>query len=194
MPRAVITIGRQFGSGGREVGHMLAKMLGVPVYDREIVTLAAEGAKVSEEALQEAEEKAPGRWGFSMFAAYETPMSDKIFLAQSAVIRRLAGRPCVIVGRCADWVLKDRPDRVSVFIHADLPYRIERVRKRMPETEPGKIKELITGVDQSREKYYNYYTRQKWGEIGLFHLSVNSAKIGLANCARLIGEFVDMRL
>lgn len=192
---AIITVGRQFGSGGREVGHILAQLLKIPVYDREIVTLASQSSHIDEKILENAEERAPGGWGFSMFASYEAPMNDKIFIAQSATIRKLADRgPCVIVGRCADYVLRNNPDRVSVFIHADLPYRIDRIQKRIPEVPLSKVEETLLGVDKKREKYYNYYTHQKWGETKTYHISVNSSKIGIVNCARLIEAFVAMRL
>lgn len=184
----IITIGRQFGSGGHEVGLKLAERLGIPFYDNELIELAAKESNLSKKFFEQVEENAPNRFFRPTYMIYQLPMSDQVFIAQSKVIKLLAEKgPCVIVGRCANYVLEDYPT-FSVFIHAPLEDRIQRKISMKIDVPEEKMEAHIKNVDKNRRKYYNYYTDRVWDSATNYNLSVNSSGIGIEGCVHLIEE------
>jgi cytidylate kinase len=189
MMKRIITVSREFGSGGREVGLQLAQALHIPFYDKELIALAAKAGGLSPAILEQYEEAAL-KTNFitarpALFALYQQPITDKIFVAQCHVIRKLAEQgPCVIVGRCADYVLQDSV--LNVFVHADMPAKVRRklsMDTGIPESE---MEKHILLTDKKRQKYYAYYTNQVWGEAKNYHLSVNSSMTGIQGCIETI--------
>ncbi len=193
----VITIARQYGSGGREIGERVAEKLGIPLYDRELITLSAKDSGFSEEVLNNVDEKAAnsllytlamgsGSYGMPGGFGYKMPLNDQLFVLQSDTIRKLAReKSCVIVGRAADYVLRDDPSRLSVFLYSDIASRKARVMQRHELTE-NKALDLINKTDRRRSNYYNYYTGGKWGKLDQYHLAVNTALLGIEGTAELI--------
>ena len=177
----IITITRQYGSGGREIGEKLAEKLGVKFYDKELITRAAKESGFAEVAFERAEEKATNSllysiamgmnaYGSQDFGFSSLSIDDRIFLAQSNIIRKVAAEgPCVIVGRCADYILKEEPDMVSVFLQASLDFRIDRATKLYGITKEKAAEEVLK-YDKRRANYYNYHTSEKWGSIGNYDL------------------------
>lgn len=198
----VITIGRQYGSGGREIGMKIAELLGISYYDDELISLAAKNSGINSETLSDVDEKATNSllytlaMGGSLFGgnaalAYEMPINDKLYLAQSDVIKELAQKePCVIIGRCADYVLKEYPSAINIFIYADLEKRAVRVAKNrnIPE---AKAKDIIIKTDKQRANYYNYYTSQKWGRIENYDLCIDSGRLSLDKAAEAVVAYVE---
>ncbi len=192
----VITIGRQFGSGGRAIGKLVAEKLGIPFYDKEIIKEMSKESGLSHEILDDYDEKPTNSFLYSLsLGAYtygnsitgipEMPMSDKIFVIQSDVIKKLAGEgPCVIVGRCAESILKDNFETLSVFIHSDFDARIKRVAE-YDGIRHDEAAEKIRKTDKKRASYHNYYSELKWGAATSYDLCINS-KIGIENAADLI--------
>lgn len=201
---AVITIGRQFGSGGREVGEKLAKQLGIPYYDKELILLSAKKSGLSPDVLEEADEKAASSFWYSMSLGapsqnpqpayfYDMPVNDKLFLLQSEVIQTAANQgPCVIVGRCADYVLRDCPGCAHVFVHASEQFRIERIAK-LYSLPRGKAEDLMRKTDKKRLSYYNYYSDSKWGDARNYHLCIDSGVLGIDETVELIKTYVSLR-
>ena len=185
--RTIITIARQYGSGGREIGEMLAKKLDVPYYDKELIALAAKESGFSEEMFRRADERAAssllyslvmGNYGFgSGFSTMnEMPINDKLFLIQADIIRKAAERgSCVIVGRCADYVLRERKDCLHVFIHANRESRLRRAVEKYG-VEPDKVSDFLTKKDKQRANYYNFYTNKKWDALQNYDLSLDSSR------------------
>lgn len=198
----VITIGRQYGSGGREIGKKIAELLGISYYDDELISLAAKSSGINSETLSDVDEKATNSllytlaMGGSLFGgnaalAYEMPINDKLYLAQSEVIKELAQKePCVIIGRCADYVLKEYPSAINIFIYADLEKRAVRVAKNrnIPE---AKAKDIIIKTDKQRANYYNYYTSQKWGRIENYDLCIDSGRLSLDKAAEAVVAYIE---
>lgn len=196
----VITIGRQYGSGGREIGKKISEILKIGYYDDELISLAAKNSGMSSDALSDADEKATNSLlytlalGGSLFSgnaalAYEMPINDKLYIAQSDIIKDLASREsCVIIGRCADYVLKEIPDVINVFIYADIETRAARVATRRNITE-AKAKDIIIKTDKQRANYYNYYTSRKWGRIENYDICIDSGKTGTQKAAEIIAEY-----
>ena len=197
----VITIGRQYGSGGREIGKKISELLGISYYDDELISMAAKNSGLNHEILSDVDEKATNSllytlamsgslFGGNAAMAYEMPINDKLYIAQSEVIKELASREhCVIIGRCADYVLKDYPNAINVFIYADLDKRAERVAAAKDITE-AKAKDLIIKTDKQRANYYNYYTSLKWGRIENYDLCIDSGKTGTEKAAEIIANYV----
>ncbi len=192
----VVTISRQYGSGGREVGQKLAQRLGLPCYDKELINLAAQKSGFSPSHFEEPEQQASSSMLFSLLRAgsiinsYDLPLNDKIYLVQSKVIRQLAEEgPCVIVGRCADYILEDLPHCVRVFIHAPLPLRVERGRTAygLPQ---DKAEDIIEKTDKRRSTYYNYYTGIRFGDARHYHVAMDSLSIGLDNAVAVLEAYV----
>lgn len=181
----VITISRQYGSGGREVGQKLADHYGIPFYDNEIISHAAKESGFSEVAFERAEEKATNSFLYSLamgMSAYGNmdmgfstmSVDDRLFLAETKVTRRFAQQgPCVIVGRCADYVLKDIPNVVNIFVAADISSRVKRAIE-VYELQKAKAEENILKFDKRRSNYYNFHTGKKWGDVNNYHISVRS--------------------
>jgi len=203
MAGKVITIGRQFGSGGRAIGRLVAEKLGIPFYDKEIIKHIAQESGLSHEILDDYDEKPTNSFLYSLsLGAYtygnsitgipEMPMSDKIFVIQSDVIKKLASEgSCVIVGRCAESVLKDEFDFLSVFIHTDFDSRIQRVSE-YDKISHDEAAERIRKTDKKRASYHNYYSELKWGAATSYDLCINS-KIGIENAAQLIIDIYNMK-
>lgn len=200
----IFTVGRQFGSGGRQVGKALAKALGIPYYDKELLALAAKDSGLSEALFHNADEKptssllyslvmgnypmATGAIGFN-----EMPLNDQLFLIQSKTIKKLAEKgSCVIIGRCADYILRDNPNVVSIFVHADLEARVQRAIN-VYEVPKEKAEEVCLKADKTRANYYNYYSDQKWGMCRTYDLSLDSSLLGIDGCVSLIEQYVKLR-
>lgn len=188
----VITISREFGSGGRELGVKLADKLGIPFYDKELISMAADDINIAEDAFQHYDEHIVvhdplDRQFYHAFSEiYQIPMSDQIFVAQSNVIRRLASYgPCIIVGRCADMILTDS---LNLFIYAKMKDRIRRMLELESEAESdGKeMERRIREVDRKRKEYYQYYTGNTWGRAQNYHLCLDSGPVGVEGCLRAV--------
>lgn len=200
----IITISRQYASGGRVIGEKLAAALGIPFYDNEIITRAAKESGFAEEAFHAAETKATNSFlysiamGMNSFSgSHETgaytnlSLDDRIYLAQTDVIRKVAADgPCVIVGRCADYVLKEMDNVVNIFICADMKSRIERA-VNVHGMSANKIEESIRKIDKRRANYYNYHSCEQWGKAQNYHLCVNSGAIGIDNAVACIKAYVE---
>ncbi len=189
MAYRIVTISRQFGAGGHTLGHLVAEKLGIPFYDSEIIEQAVADTGFSPTFVREAGEYASTTHSFLFnlalshsVAAGPGEMSnyDKIYIAQAKIIRDLAEKsPCVIVGRCADYILRERNDVFNVFVHADDAYRAQRVLESYGET-PGKsIEERLEEKDKKRSLYYRHYTDREWGDLENYDLTINSARIPL---------------
>lgn len=202
----VITIGRQYGSGGREIGRMVANALGIKYYDKELLTEAARSSGVCQEMFEAVDERTPSffsnLWSFNLgfnTGAYllgNTPLSDdRIYTAQCAVMRELAEKSsCVIVGRSADYVLRNNPRLVSVFIHASLEARVKRIMGRGDcETEDA-ARSLAAKKDKLRSSYYNFYTDKTWGNAASYDLSIDSSKLTSEEVCKMIVDYVHLRL
>lgn len=196
MSKHIITISRQYGSGGRFIGKLLAEKLGIPLYDNELITLAAQKSGYSESIFENVEKTSTHSllYSLSMFGTtagvYGLPLADKVFIVQSEIIKKVASEgPCVIVGRCADYVLKDEPNIVDVFIHSDMESRIKRAVTYYGLSE-DKAKDAIVKTDKRRASYYNYYTGLRWGEANNYEISLYSDKIGIDNCVDILHKFV----
>jgi cytidylate kinase len=198
----VITIGRQYGSGGRELGQIVAKKLGIEFYDEELVTMAAEKNKMHKDILKAVDEKATKSLLYTLVTGgdmrflnssvqYEMPINDKLFITQSEIIKNLSEKSsCVIVGRCADYVLRDSAQKcVHLFVYADIEDRIKRISQKYDLT-PEKAKEKINKIQKTRKAYYNYYSNQEWGNVSNYDMCINSARLGLEKAADVICDFV----
>lgn len=187
----VITISREFGSGGREIGERVAKELGIPFYDREIILKSAENSGLSEEYIEKEEQKVTNSLLFNLssgvYGKQEFPaLADRIFIAQSGVIQEYAQEgSCVIVGRCADYILKDNKNCLNFFIHANKYFKLHRIMKKYAldqEEAEKKIKE----TDKRRSRHYRFYTSQQWGDASNYHVCINSGKLGIDNAVKVI--------
>ena len=198
MDNLIITIGREFGSNGLAVGEALAKKLGINFYDKELLQEAAKKSGFCEEILENHDEKPTNSFLYSLVmdtystAGYATapfldmPLNHKVFLAQFDAIKSLAEQEsCVIVGRCADYALADKPNVVNVFIRADLEDRIKNVSKRL-DISNNKAKDLCHKKDKQRSSYYNYYTSKKWGDSRSYDLCINLSKISIDDAVDMI--------
>lgn len=201
----IITIGRQSGSGGKEIGQKVAEKLGVKCYDKELLALAAKESGLCEELFQSHDEKPTKSFlyslvmdsysfGYTSSGYMDMPINHKIFLAQFEAIKALADRePCVIVGRCADYALEDYPNRVSIFVTGDDKAKIKRLAERNNVTE-AKAKEIMMKTDKERSSYYNYYSSKKWGDVRSYDLCVNSSALGIEGTVDLIIYFANAKL
>lgn len=198
MVNRIITIARQFGSGGHEVGVKLAERLGFKFYDKELVEMIAQKGGLEAKFLHDNDEKPPTPIypvmpGFAMPIFYQQAPSDIVYTEQSKLIKNLAEEgSCVIVGRCADYILKD-DGGIHCFIHADLEDRISRKLAMVPdglEFSRNDIKKRIEDVDKKRARYYEYYTDRTWGAIGNYDLCVSTSKVGIDGAVATIAEYV----
>lgn len=195
----IITIARQFGSGGREIGHRIAEILGVKCYDRDLITLAAEKSGLSEEALHHADEKAASSLLYTLVMSsnmyhsnvdrFNVPINDKLFCVQSEIIREIAQEEsCVIVGRCADYILAEHPKLVRVYLYSDFENRVKKICAEESITEAD-ARDKIVKTDKRRANYYNYYSGQKWGKVDNYDLALSTDKLGVEGTARFIVEY-----
>lgn len=204
MANKVYTIGREFGSGGREVGEKLAAKLGIKLYDKELLQQAAKDSGFCEEIFENHDEKPTNSFlyslvmdtysvsGYSAAPFLDMPLNHKVFLAQFETIKKIAEKEsCVIVGRCADYALSDNPDCINIFIHADLDVRIKNVSRNLNITE-NKARDIINKTDKQRASYYNYYTSKKWGDSKSYNLSLDAGKLGTDNCVEMILKFREL--
>ncbi len=202
--RSIITISREFGSGGREIGKRLAESLGVDFYDKELLEIASKESGICEELFVKHDENYTNSFLYSLvMGTYPTtadgrittelPLNQKIFLAQFDVIRRLAEKgPCVIVGRCADYVLRSRDNVINFFISGEMQQKKRRILERY-DIEKNKAEDFIRKTDKRRANYYNYYTDRKWGEARNYDLCINSSKTGIEGAVELMSDYIRIK-
>ena len=196
----VITIGRQYGSGGRQIGRILSEKLSIPYYDKEILQEAAKDSGICEEIFEHHDEKPTRSLLFSLVtgghmpgAYLDMPLNHKVFLAQFDTIRRLAGQgSCIIVGRCADYVLRDHPGAVKLFVKADMQKRMERA-VALNDVTMDKAEEYVRKMDKQRASYYNYYATTTWGDVNNYDLCLDTGKLGVEGSAELIMNYIALR-
>ena len=190
MAKKIITISREFGSGGRFIGEEVAKKLGVAYYDRDIIGQIAEQSGLSPEYIQENAELSPKKGLFSYaFSGRDITgksVEDVVYEAQTKIIMEIAEKEsCVIIGRNADFILRDREDVLNVFIHGNMPEKVQRICKLFNVTEADAVKQ-INDTDKRRRTNYNFYTEQKWGMAGNYTLSLNSSVLGYDMCQKIV--------
>lgn len=200
--KTIITIGRQFGSGGKEVGIRVAKELGIPFYDKELLQEAAKKSGLCEKIIENFDER-PKSLLYSiamdsyMFALPGSGVGDsleqQVYLATFNTIRQLAEQgPCVLIGRCADYALAENPNRLSLFIHAPMDVRIQRVAKRQ-NISPERARTVIVKTDKRRASYYEYYSSQRWGVVENYDFCLDSSYLGLGGTVEMIRAIVEHR-
>jgi len=194
MTKRIITISREFGSGGRFIGEEVAKKLGIAYYDKNIINDIAEKSGLSPEYVQKNAELSPKKGLFAYaFAGRDITgksVEDMVYEAQRKVILELADKEsCVIIGRNADYILKDRDDVLNVFIHGDTPEKIQRIT-RLYNVEEQKAVKMMADTDKRRMANYNFYTDQKWGKASNYTLCLNSSKLGYDRCEKIIMECI----
>ena len=198
----IITIGREYGSGGRQIGKALAERLGISYYDKEIITLAAKKSGLAEEFIAGNEQRVRSglMHNFSATASYHSgffanqylPLSENIFIAQAQAIRDIAAKEsAVIVGRCADYILEGRENTINVFIHAPMETRVKRIMALHNVDEATAIKE-INRSDKERGNHYFRYTDMKWGKAQNYHVCINSALMGVEKTAEMLVDLAKI--
>ena len=199
----IITVGRQYGSGGRYVAKLLAEKLGIPFYDKELLVETSKDSGICQQVMENYDEKQEKRGILSMLGGLQgrgdlgmmldMPLNHRIFLAQFDTIRRIADEgPCIIVGRCADYVLRDHKNLISVFIKASAENRIKRIVE-LYGVEPAKAEENIKKADKQRAAYYNDYATGTWGSVDNYHLCVDTGALGIDGAVELICKSVEIR-
>ena len=204
--KIIITIARQYGSGGREIGELVAEKLGIPIYDKELITEAATRGSLDESVTKLADESSANSLlytlamgsnvlGTTMHFGYKMPLNDKLFILQSEVIKECAAEgSAIFIGRCADYVLRDEPDILRIFVYGDLPKREARIAQRHPELKSSQIIDVINKTDKRRSSYYNFYTGNKWGKYDNYDIAINSSTLGIKESADLIVSCVNKLL
>ena len=187
MPR-IITIAREYGSGGRLIAQKVAQKVGLVYYDNEVIDLAAREMGMDVDAIRKVAEQNSSSFMYTMSSsAFSLPLNDQVFVMQSKIIRHLANHDsCIIVNGCADYILEDYDDVLSIFIHAPLESRIRRVKEDYQEVHDD-YKKYVTKRDKGRSNYYNYYTTKKWGHLKNFDLTINS-DLGIDEVATIIAD------
>lgn len=188
MSNRIITISREFGSGGRTIGKKVAEKLGIPCYDAELIQKIAEESGFASDYVKEEGEYADGGLLAPYFAnrTMGPTNQDKLWAIQKKIILELAEKEsCVIVGRCADYILKDKADCLTVFVHADMPYRAERIVKEYGESEVAPVQRL-KDKDKRRAAYYRFYTDMKWGQAQNYAVCLDSGKVGIDKCVEIL--------
>ena len=206
--KTILTIGRQYGSGGREIGQKLADHYGIKCYDRDLVAHVAKDSGFCKEIIQREDERPTSSFlynlvmdtysfGHGAAAAFtDMPLSLKVFLAQFETIKSLAEEgPCIFIGRCADEALSERNDVISVFIHASEEFRAGRVRNypeyKDQEQSGKKITDFMARIDRQRQSYYNYYASGKWGRADTYDMSIDSSLLGIDGTVKLLTQLID---
>ena len=207
--RTNITIGREFGSGGREIGQRLAEYFGVPFYDAELVNKVAKNSGFTQEIIKEQDEQATSSFlynlvmdtysfGYNTMPFTDMPISQKIFLAQFDTIRKIAKEegPCVFIGRCADCALSEFSNVLTVFVHADEDFRVRRASEypEIPEEirrNQQKLSDTVHKKDRQRQSYYNYYSMKKWGSADSYDLCINSSRLGIDGSVKMLIRAVE---
>lgn len=198
----IITISREFGSGGRLIGKMLAEKMGVPYYDKALLDRIAEESGFCREMMEDAEKKAKNSFLYSLASALGTgeagpeslSLNERFFLAQFDTIRKIAEEgSCVIVGRCADYILRGMPEATNVFIYAEEADKIKRAVEEygVPENE---VKKLMKDTDKARANYYAYHTGRKWGEHVNYHFAIDSGYVAIEDIVDLIIKYTEVKL
>lgn len=195
MSKKIITISREFGSGGRFIGEEVAKKLGIAYYDKNIINQIAKESGISPEYIQENAELAPQKGWFSYaFAGRDITgksVEDIVYEAQRKIILEIADKePCVIIGRNADYILKDRQDVLNVFIHGDICEKTKRICQ-LYDVEEQVARKMMVDMDKRRMTNYNFYTDQKWGKASNYTLSLNSSRLGYDRCKAIIMECIE---
>ena len=200
----IITIGREYGSAGREIGYKVAEGFDIKLYDKEMLARAAKESGICQEIFQSHDEKATNSFPYSLLmdtysmgysgnSYTDMPINHKVFLAQFDAIKKIADEgPCILVGRCADYALESYPNVVSVFIHADMQSRIRRIA-RLYDLTDAKAKDLIVKTDKKRASYYNYYTNKKWSDAESYELCLTSSELGIEGTAQAIIDYVTLK-
>ena len=201
--KTIITIGRQYGSGGREVGRKLADYYGIPFYDKELLKIAAKESGICEEMFESFDEKPTTSFLYSLVmdpyalgynaASFDMPLNQKVFLASFDAIKKVADEgPCIIVGRCADYALRKYENCLNVFIHAPMEFKKDRIHEeyRIP---MDKIEETAVKMDKQRSGYYNYYTSRKWGDLKNYNLSIDTGIFGVDGAVDIIKHAVELK-
>ncbi len=200
----IITIGRQYGSAGRQIGYKVAEDLGIKLYDKEMLDRAAKESGLCQELFETHDEKPTSRFlyslvmdtyslGYTSGSYTDMPINHKVFLAQFDAIKKIADEgPCILVGRCADYALEDYDNVLSLFIHADMDAKIRRIA-RIYDLTDVKAKELIVKTDKKRASYYNYYSNKKWGAADSYHACLSSSLLGIDGTAKAIKMLVELK-
>lgn len=200
----IITIGRQYGSNGKEIGKKIAEKLNIAFYDKELLKRAAKESGMCEEVFHDFDEKPTNSFLYSLvmdpYAAFnfqagtmEVPLNHKVFLAAFDTIKKIAdNESCVIVGRCADYALEDYKNCLNVFIYSSMEERIKVISNRM-QVKPEKAKDMIIKADKQRSSYYNYYTTKKWGATGSYDICINSDLLGIDGTVDLIIDILNKK-
>lgn len=198
MQGKIVTISRQCGSGGHSIGSELAKRLDVPFYDKEIIEMTAKESSFQQEFIEETGEHMNSSLLFNIarhvayagrgnYEDYQL-LQDQLYFTQVKIVKELAGKgPCVIVGRCADYILRDRNDVLNVFIHADIEYKKNRCLERGQFSEEN-AEDMIRRRDKLRADHYRYYTDEKWGDSANYHLCLDSSVFGIEKCVSMIED------
>ena len=202
--KTIITIGRTFGSGGREIGEKLAEKFGIKCYDKELLSRAAKESGLCEKVLQNHDERPTSSFlynlvmdtysfGYNNLSYVDMPVSHKVFIAQFDTIKNIASDgPCVIVGRCADYALQDFDNVLNIFIYSKPEECIKRVMQRFPDIKsPEAARQMILKKDKQRKSYYDYYSSKKWGHTDTYDLSVDSSVLGIEGTVKFISQFVE---
>lgn len=200
----IITIGRQYGSAGHEIGEKVAQYFGINFCDKEILSRAAKDSGFCEEMIQHHDERPTSSFlynlvmdtysfGYNSSSFVDMPISHKVFLAQFDAIKSFANEgPCVIVGRCADYALSDYNNVINIFIFADEAFKIDYIMKHDPQIDTeSKARDLFIKKDKQRQSYYNYYSSKKWGRADTYDLCINSATLGVDGTVNLITQYVE---
>lgn len=204
MDHLIYTIGREFGSGGKDIGDALAQKLGIPCYDKELLARAAKDSGFCREIFENHDEKPTNSFlyslvmdtysvnGYNSTPFLDMPLNQKVFLAQFDTIKKLAAEgPCVIVGRCADYALADMDKCVNVFIRADVDFKIKHTVERLGISE-AKAKDMNAKNDKQRASYYNYYTSKRWGDAKSYNLCLDSGMLGIDGCVEMILKYATL--
>ena len=200
---SIITIGREYGSGGRQIGQEVAKYFGIKCYDKELLEHAANDSGICKELFEHHDEKPTNSFlyslvmdtysfGYSSSGFSDMPMNHKIFLAQFDAIKSIAKEgPCVLVGRCADYALHDMKNCLHFFIYADGETKIQRLVKKYPDLNESKARDMMIKKDKQRQSYYNYYSSKKWGRADSYDFCLNSSVLGIDGTVKLITQIIE---
>ena len=200
----VITIGRQAGSGGKKIGELLAKELGIKFYDKELLAAATKNSGICQELFESHDERPTNSFlyslvmdtyslGYTTSSYLDMPINHKIFLAQFDAIKQIAdNESCVIIGRCADYALAEHDNLVTVFVNADEEDRIKRIAEVQNITE-DKAKDLMIKIDKKRSSYYNYYSNKHWSDSKSYDLCINSSRLGFEGCVNLLRSYINIK-
>lgn len=202
MDNLVVTISREFGSGGREIGKRLAEDMGINYYDKVILALASEKSGISQEYIDRMEEQASSSFLFNLsmssintpdfFYQYDVPASDRAFFAQTATIKELSKKEsCVIVGRCSDYILREQKNCLKVFVSSSRAERLKRLISEHDITEK-EANDRLTKMDKGRANYYKHYTGERWGQANRFDLALNADITGIDGAVEIIKKMIGM--